>query len=1144
VDIASWLRSLGLEQYRSAFQENDIDAGVLLTLTDGDLRGLGVTSLGHRKRMLAAIASLDRVTHTPNDSNGGVRAPDKTASAQREAALQPVHAERRQLTIMFVDLVGSTALSERLDPEDMRNILAAYQHAVASEVSRWGGHVARFMGDGALVYFGWPRAHEDEAERAVRAALAVVEIVSDLQCSPGIALSARVGIATGLVVVGDLVGEGAALEETVIGATPNLAARLQQLAPPGAVVIAENTRHLLGRLFVLADLGLQAVKGIEDPVRAFHVLGAGAAESRFDALHGATLAPLVGREQELALLLARFERAKDGDGQVVLLCGEAGIGKSRLVRALRERLGEEPFTMLSHFCSPYHTNSALYPIIGFLERAANLGRDEPAERQLDKIESLLERTADSVGEVTPLIADLLGVPAGERYPPLDLTPQEKKGKTLKALAGQLTALAAHQPVLAFYEDAHWADHSTIELLGMVIDGVQRVPALVLITLRPEFVPPWPGYAHVTTLSLNRLSQRQVTAIVEQVTSGKSLPTEVGDQILAKTDGVPLFAEELTKTMLESGFLEEQADRFVLRGPLPPLAVPSTLQASLMARLDRLAPVKEVAQIGAVIGRDFSHELLATITPLGAHTLRAALAQLLAAELVFRRGVPPDVTYTFKHALVQDAAYESLLKSRRQQLHAHVAHALQERFPDRVAHQPELLAHHFTEARLAEQAVVYWRQAGERASGRSANVEAISHLNKGLELIESLSDAPRHANEEFALRMAIAGPLIATKGYSAAEVEETYSRARQLCEQIGPSAELFPVLRGLWNCYFVRGELQRARDLAQRLIVLADEQGDPLRRALARRALGSTLFFLGQFADARQHLDQGIVLDDEVEASQDRRAHVLLHAERPGVVCRLYSAWNQWLLGYPDRALTAINAALALSQGLAHAHSLAFTLNFAAVVHLWRREFKAAQVRAEAAISIAREHSFAQWFAMGTMSRGVALSGLGEHAKGIAQLQEGFARWESIGAQLANTKWLGFTAEAHAAAGQFDVAFAALNRAADAAGASAEAFYQAHLHTLRAVLLVKMGARTEAEAWLHKAIDLARIQSAKSLELRAATNFARLWRDQGGRSDARELLAPVYGWFTEGFDTPDLKEAGVLLDELGERASSAIGNASI
>ena len=1144
MDIASWLRSLGLEQYRSAFQENDIDAGVLLTLTDGDLRGLGVTSLGHRKRMLAAIASLDRVAHTPNDSNGGVRAPDKTASAQREAALQPVHAERRQLTIMFVDLVGSTALSERLDPEDMRNILAAYQHAVASEVSRWGGHVARFMGDGALVYFGWPRAHEDEAERAVRAALAVVEIVSDLQCSPGIALSARVGIATGLVVVGDLVGEGAALEETVIGATPNLAARLQQLAPPGAVVIAENTRHLLGRLFVLADLGLQAVKGIEDPVRAFHVLGAGAAESRFDALHGATLAPLVGREQELALLLARFERAKDGDGQVVLLCGEAGIGKSRLVRALRERLGEEPFTMLSHFCSPYHTNSALYPIIGFLERAANLGRDEPAERQLDKIESLLERTADSVGEVTPLIADLLGVPAGERYPPLDLTPQEKKGKTLKALAGQLTALAAHQPVLAFYEDAHWADHSTIELLGMVIDGVQRVPALVLITLRPEFVPPWPGYAHVTTLSLNRLSQRQVTAIVEQVTSGKSLPTEVGDQILAKTDGVPLFAEELTKTMLESGFLEEQADRFVLRGPLPPLAVPSTLQASLMARLDRLAPVKEVAQIGAVIGRDFSHELLATITPLGAHTLRAALAQLLAAELVFRRGVPPDVTYTFKHALVQDAAYESLLKSRRQQLHAHVAHALQERFPDRVAHQPELLAHHFTEARLAEQAVVYWRQAGERASGRSANVEAISHLNKGLELIESLSDAPRHANEEFALRMAIAGPLIATKGYSAAEVEETYSRARQLCEQIGPSAELFPVLRGLWNCYFVRGELQRARDLAQRLIVLADEQGDPLRRALARRALGSTLFFLGQFADARQHLDQGIVLDDEVEASQDRRAHVLLHAERPGVVCRLYSAWNQWLLGYPDRALTAINAALALSQGLAHAHSLAFTLNFAAVVHLWRREFKAAQVRAEAAISIAREHSFAQWFAMGTMSRGVALSGLGEHAKGIAQLQEGFARWESIGAQLANTKWLGFTAEAHAAAGQFDVAFAALNRAADAAGASAEAFYQAHLHTLRAVLLVKMGARTEAEAWLHKAIDLARIQSAKSLELRAATNFARLWRDQGGRSDARELLAPVYGWFTEGFDTPDLKEAGVLLDELGERASSAIGNASI
>ena len=1136
MNIPAWLRGLGLEQYQSAFQKNDIDGGVLLTLTDADLLELGVASLGHRRKLLAAIAALRPASRTANVGIGRIGA-SPAASARKEAASPPVNAERRQLTIMFVDLVGSTALSEQLDPEDMRDLLAAYQHAVASEVTRWEGHIARFMGDGVLAYFGWPRAHEDEAERAVRAGLAVVESVHAVKGPHGINLCSRVGIATGLVVVGELIGEGAALEEAVVGTTPNLAARLQQMAQSDAVVIAESTRYLLGNLFVLLDLGVQSIKGIETPVHAFRVLGEGGAESRFEALHGASLTPLIGRDDELAFLLERFTRAHAGEGQVVLLSGEAGIGKSRLLSALRERVHGQPFITLSHFCSPYHKNSALYPIIALLERAAELRHDESAAQQLDKIERLLALATERAREVAPLIADLLGVPAGERYAPLSLTPQEKKEKTLDALMAQFEALAAQRPVLALYEDAHWADPSTLELLGTVIDHVRRLPALVVITFRPEFVPPWIGYAHVASLTLDRLSQHQVTAIIGQVASAKALPGEICEQILAKADGVPLFAEELTKTMLESGFLEEQKNQFVLKGPLPPLAVPNTLQASLMARLDRLAPVKEIAQIGAVLGREFSHELLAAIAPVGADVLLDALAQLMAAELIFRHGMPPHATYTFKHALVQDAAYDSLLKSRRQQLHAQVAYVLHERFPDSVSNQPELLAHHFTEARLPEQAIIYWRRAGERASGRSADLEAIAHLNKGLELVASLPDVSQ-AEEELALRIAVAGPLIATKAYSAPEVERTYSRALELCERLNRAPELFPVLRGLWNCYFVRGELQRGRDLAQRLVVLADEQGDALSRSLARRALGSTLVFLGQSAEARECLEQGIALGDAAEASGDQRAHVLLYAERPGVVCRLYSAWSHWLLGYPDRALRDADAALLLSKELGHVHGLAFALNFAAVVHLWRREFGLAQARAEAAVAIAREHSLAQWLSMGTMARGVALAGLGQHTQGLAQLHDGFAQWQRIGANLANSKWLGFTAEAHAAAGQIASAFATLARAQDAAAGTGEAFLQAQLFTLRALLLVNCGFDPEAEAWLLKAIDVARTQSAKSLELRAATALARLWRDQGRYSDAHELLAQVYGWFVEGFDTRDLKEAKALLHELHNSAAAS------
>ena len=929
--------------------------------------------------------------------------------------------------------------------------------------------------------------------------------------------------------VGELIGEGAAKEQTVVGETPNLAARLQALAAPGSVVISQATRRLVGGLFELADLGPRRLKGFAEPLAAWRVEGEGRAEGRFEALHGEHLTPLVGRDHELGILLERWAWAKDGDGQVVLLSGEPGIGKSRVVRTLRERLGDEPYTPLSHYCSPYHTNSALYPVIDRLERAIRLDREEPPEAQLARLEAVLGRSSDRLEEVVPLLAALLGVPTGERYPALSMTPEMHKRRTLEALVDQLAALAAQQPVLALYEDVHWIDPSTLELLGLVIERVQRLPVLVLITFRPEFQPPWTGQAHVTMLTMSRLGRRQGADLVARVTGAKPLPAEVVEQIVARTDGMPLFVEELTKAVLESGLLTDAGDHYELAGSLPPLAIPTTLHDSLMARLDRLVPVKEIAQIGAVIGREFSHELLAAVAPISTNLLGEALEQLVNSELVFCRGAPPDATYSFKHALVQDAAYQSLLKSKRQQLHARIAEVLEARFPEVAKTSPELLARHLTEAGLAKRAIPYWCGAGELAAARSANVEAIAHLNEGLELVGTLPNDAQQLDEELTLRLAIGGPLIATKGYSASEVEKTYGRAWALCDQLDRSAELFPVLRGLWQCYLVRGELQRVYDLADRLVVLADEQGTPVRRALARRARGSTLLYLGRFADAMLALDEGIAIDDAVAAWEDP-THLLLYTERAGVACRLFSAWALWFLGFPDRAVQTMEAALALSQRLAHVHSLAFAQNFASLLHNWRREFAAARLHAEAVIAAASRHHSPQDLGFGIICRDFALVGLGR-AEGIAQLRASLAAWNATGARLHCTVWLGFLAEAHLIAGQFDDSLSALDRATETAAITGEAHNQAEVCRLRGTVLAQTGDAAEAASWLQRAIDTARSQQAKSLELRAATSLAGLWRDQGKRAQAHDLLAPIYDWFTEGFDTADLKDAKALLDEL-------------
>jgi class 3 adenylate cyclase len=753
MEIGAWLRALGLGQYEQAFRDNAIDAEVLRELTGDDLKDLGVSLVGHRRKLLAAIAALrGGAASSSSPSSRAEPAPPVAPSPASRAH----KAERRHLTVMFVDLVGSTALASRLDPEEMREVIGAYQDTIAGEVLRFEGHVAKFMGDGVLAYFGWPRAHEDAAERAVRAGLAVTEAVARLRAPTGSSLATRIGIATGLVVVGDLVGEAEAQEQAVVGETPNLAARLQALARPGDMLIAERTRRLVGSLFELEELPAAVLKGLPEPVSAYRVLGEGEAEGRFEAMHGTNLAPLVGRAHELGLLFDRWERAREGEGQAVLLAGEPGIGKSRLVSAVRERLAHEPHTPLSYFCSPFHQTSALHPVIAQLERAAGFARDDDPPRRLAKLEALLAQATADVAGTAPLLAELLSIPTEGRYPPLGLSPQRQKERTLEALLDQLAGLARHRPVLAVYEDVHWADPTTLELLDRAVDRAQALPLLVVVTFRPEFAPRWTGRGHVTLLTLSRLGRREGAVLVGRVAGGKALPAEVLEQIVAKTDGVPLFVEELTKAVLEAGLLREEGERYVLEGPLPPLAIPDTLQGSLLARLDRLGPMREVAQIGACIGRVFNHELLAAVAPLGDNELREALAQLCGAELIFCRGTPPETTYAFKHALVQDAAYRSLLRGRRRQLHARIVEVLERDFPGTIEAEPEVLAQHCAQARLVGKAVGYWLKAGELAIRRSASAEAIAQLKKGLELVVGLPDDLARAGLELELWTALGG----------------------------------------------------------------------------------------------------------------------------------------------------------------------------------------------------------------------------------------------------------------------------------------------------------------------------------------------------------------------------------------------------
>jgi class 3 adenylate cyclase/predicted ATPase/DNA polymerase III delta prime subunit len=1121
MDVGDWLRSLGLGEYEAVFLENKIDAEVLADLTDGDLEKLGVP-MGHRKRLLKAIASLN-----------AIETPAKATSPTPTPPTQDV-AERRQLTVMFCDLVGSTAMSARLDPEDMRGVIGAYHRCCAAQIERNGGFVAKYMGDGVLAYFGYPQAHEHDAERAVQAGLAIVEAAPKLVTAAGSPLHVRVGIATGLVVVGDLVGSGEAQERGVVGDTPNLAARLQGIAEPDMVVIAEGTRKLLGNLFELQDLGAKDLKGVALRTRAWAALRPGSAESRFEALHAGGLTALVGREEEVDLLLRRWSKAKTGEGQLVLLSGEPGIGKSRLAAALLERLAGEPHTRLRYFCSPQHTDTALYPIIGQMERAAGLAHDYAPRGRLDKLDAVLAQTSTSI-EDAALFAEMLSLPNDGRYPALDMTGPQRRQRTLEALVSQMAALTRESPVLMIFEDAHWADPTSLEVFGRTVDRIAGLRTLLIVTFRPEFEAPWIGRPHVTVLTLNRLARREIDAMIDRVAGNKLLAASLRHDIVERADGIPLFVEEMTKAVLEAED-ESEARRTVAAVPSPALSVPPSLHASLMARLDRLGPAKELAQIGAAIGREFSHSLLSAVARKPEGDLRSALDRLIAAGLLFRQGASPHATYLFKHALVQDAAYGTLLREQRRGLHARIVETIESQFAEIAESQPELLARHCTEAGLIEKASGLWGKAGQRSLERSALVEAAAQLTRALDQIATLPATTALRREEIKLQVALITPLMHVKGYGAPETKAAAQRARLLIEQaeaLGEPPEdpllLFSVLYGFWTANYVAFNGDAMLALAAQFLALAEQQGATVPLLVGHRLMGNSLLLTGAFAESRAHYDRAIALYDPAE----HRRQATHFGQDVGVTSLTYRSLALWLLGYPEAALADTDNALKTARGMGQAAALLFALGHVPFTHMHCGNYAAANAQVAELIAVAEEKGALFWKAFGMLHQGGLFALTGKATDAVHMITAGLAIWQSTGTIMWIPLYLSTLTRAYAELGQFAEAWRCVRQALTAVETTKERWYEADVHRTAGEIALMSPApdETKAEAFFERALSVARAQQAKSWELRAATSLARLWRDQGKRDPARDLLAPVYGWFTEGFDSLDLKEAKALLDAL-------------
>jgi class 3 adenylate cyclase/tetratricopeptide (TPR) repeat protein len=1081
VDVAGWLRDLGLERYEAAFRENDVTTEVLCHLTAEDLEGLGVGTIGHRRQLLVAIAKLNE--QRPTDAvNPGVAPPPAASRPVDEDAVSH-GGERRQLTVMFCDLVGSTALSEKLDPEELRSLLHAYRIHCGEVIARYDGFVARYVGDGILTYFGWPTAHEEDAERAVRAALEIVHTVK--RASSAEDLSVRIGIATGPVVVGEQAGTGDQ-SKLAVGSTPNLAARLQGLATAGQIVIAASTRRLAGNAFELTDLGEHDLKGIAEPVHAWRVERALVTASRFDARRGGgALTPLVGRDEELDLLLRRWSQAKDGEGQVVLLSGEPGIGKSRILSALRQRLEVQGVQALRFQCSPYYVNSAFWPIIDNFERTLQFTRDEAADFKLDKLEALIVTHYGRPLADVRFIATIMSIPCEQRYGVLPMTPQKHKDETLRTLVDLTEAAARQQPSVLLFEDAHWADPTSLEVLDLLIDRVRTVPLLVVLTHRPEFQSRWSQRGHVGALNLSKLTRAQSAAMVSAVTGGKALPEALFDQILTRTDGVPLFVEELTKSILESGELKEAGDHYEYRGSARSVTIPATLRDSLMARLDRFMPVKEIAQIGATIGREFSYELIAAVAPMPQVQFDEALVQLSGSGLAFRRGTPPDAVYTFKHALVQDTAYDSLLKSRRQELHGKIARVIEQRFPNIKVTEPEVLAHHLTAAGLTESAVPLWQAAGELAFRQMAMTEAIAHLDQGLELVATLPWSSKRDASELELRTRLGPAWLALKSWGAPEVWTSLHPALALAKSLQRHDALLPILSGLTSNIGMQGRIAEALPWAKEMLDIAEATGDADLLITGHHRACNLYFWAGEFTKVLEHFDR--VLDLYDEEKYRHLANIL--NQDPKTSASIWASISTWMLGYPDKASRLSDEKDTHARRRGHPFDLGFALVIGPHEFDHRCGHEDLRERAEECERLGRENSLpVLWALLAPIGHGEALIREGKVAEGIAPLKAGIAFWEASGCKCGVPTNNAFLAEAMALTGDLDNALHLIDEqiAQIERPGWEERQHYAEILRLKGWMLSLKGDPDGAERNFLASLTWARRQQAKMWELRTST----------------------------------------------------------
>ncbi len=1101
--IEAWLGDLGLSQYASVFAANDISLAVLPTLTENDLAGLGV-SLGHRKLILQAAQRIGA-----SDTSPAV----ETLTAE---------GERRQVTVLYCDLVGSTALSNTLDPEIYRALLSRYHESAIAAIQRFDGYVQQIQGDGVVAYFGYPIAHEQDAERAIRAGLSIIETLAKLDVNP--ALQVRIGIASGLVVASHVL----APNKTAVGETPNLAQRLQTVALPNQVIVSPRTRALAGGGFEFEDHGVHELKGIAAPTQVWRISATSRLQTRFETATRAGITALVGRDQELGRLIDHWQTSRSGQGQVVLINGEPGIGKSRLLRAFREHFGQDVEVALSYQCSPYYNNTALYPIIDHLERTMGFEREDSAEAKLDKLESRLVTELNCPKQDCNFIARALSIACDERYGQLNMTPQRQKDETLRALVDTVAAIAKQHATVMLMEDVHWIDPTTTEILDQLIERTRTLPLLLLITHRPEFQSHW-TQDHVANVALTRLSRAQSATLILKVTNNKPLPADLINQIVDKTDGVPLFLEELTKAVLESDIVKNSGDRYEYSGKVDQMSIPATLRDSLMARLDRLFPVKELAQIGAVIGREFSHELLEAVSPIKEPKLTEGMDKLVASELIFRRGTAPNATYQFKHALVQDTAYESLLTGKRKELHAKIAETLQQHFPNQAELEPELVAQHFTKADKKQEAIPLWLKAGKAALQRVALTEAISHLDIGLALNATLPQGIERDACELELRTTLAAAWMMARGWTNTNVPKNLEPALVLARSLKQSMAVF-FSRVILHVHLqTDGRVADALKLATETLDEADVTGDVLLQLAGEAGSMMSQFFLGNLRTACEH-----ELSVRALYRDDQHGWIvnLIHHDIPTSIGIFAAHWT-WMLGYPDKAAKISDEKDEIARQVGHPFNLGFALGFGSWAFHYRREPDKLAQRIAEGEAVAQESGLVFLREVQVQfTNAMRLFDNNQNSEGIEIIDRYLA--SPMHMPVVRPYLFAVRANALAAIGRFPDAVSSIAQAIEQIERPGwnERCHYAEILRIKGWILQQQGDYIDAEFNLRASIDFARKQQAKSWELRTATTLAEMLAERGDRHQAIELLKPVYDWFTEGFDTYDLKQAKKLLGQFG------------